>query len=60
VGGIPNFPRFQINEDLGIPLRKVTDKMLGWSDTGENVLSTATNYAYLAYTCIKFFKKIKK
>ena len=28
----------KISKDVGIPLRKVTDKMLGWLDTDETVL----------------------
>jgi hypothetical protein len=35
---IPNVPCAKAAKELGIPVRKVTDKMLGWSDTGENVL----------------------
>jgi hypothetical protein len=34
---VQNVPRTKITEDLGISLRKVTDKMLGWLDTGESV-----------------------
>jgi hypothetical protein len=29
----------KIAEELGIALRKVTGRMFGWSDTGENVLT---------------------
>jgi len=35
---VRNIPRNKITEELGIPVRKVTDKMLQWSVTGENVL----------------------
>jgi hypothetical protein len=38
VDGVFSVPRTKIAEELGIPVRKVTDKMFGWSDTGENVL----------------------
>jgi hypothetical protein len=37
VDGVPNVSRTKITEELGISVRKFTDKMLGWSDTGENV-----------------------
>jgi len=35
---VRNIPRNKITEELGIPVRKVYDKMLQWSDTGEGVL----------------------
>jgi len=38
VSGIPNIPRLKVARELGIPLRKVTDKRLGSPDTGEIVL----------------------
>jgi len=36
--GVLNAPCTKITEELGNPIRKVADKMLGWSVTGENVL----------------------
>jgi hypothetical protein len=36
--GIPNVSRNKFAEKLGIPVRKVADKMLQLSDTGGNVL----------------------
>jgi len=33
-----NFSHTKIASELVIPVRKVTDKLLGWSDTDENVL----------------------
>ena len=38
VDGVLNIPRTKMTEELGIPVRKVTDKILGESNTGENVL----------------------
>jgi hypothetical protein len=38
VDGAPNVPHTKIAEELDIPVRKVTNKMLGWSDTGDNML----------------------
>jgi len=38
VNGIPNIPQSMVTKELSIPLRKVTDKMLGSSDAGDNVL----------------------
>lgn len=35
---VRNIPRNKITEELGIPVRKVHDKMLRWSDTGESAL----------------------
>jgi hypothetical protein len=40
VEGVLNVFSNKVTEELGIPLRKVTDKMLGLSDTGENVFKT--------------------
>lgn len=36
--GVLNAPCTKIAEELDNPIRKVADKMLGWSVTGENVL----------------------
>lgn len=36
--GVLNVPCTKITEELDNPIRKVMDKMLGWSVTGENVL----------------------
>ena len=49
VGGIPNVPCMKISE-LGIAVRKVTGKMFGWSNTGENVLRLLqiTHVAYMS------------
>jgi hypothetical protein len=38
VGGISNVPCNKISEKLGTPVRKVTDILLGQTETGENVL----------------------
>jgi hypothetical protein len=38
VDGIPNALCMKIAEELGIALKKVTGRMFGWSDTGENML----------------------
>jgi hypothetical protein len=38
VGGVLNVPHTKIAEEPGISVRKVIDKMLGWSDTSKNVL----------------------
>lgn len=54
VDGVPYVPHTKVTEELGIPIGKVTDKMLWWSDTGECVLKTAANYANSAYVCNKF------
>jgi hypothetical protein len=35
---VQNVCNTKIAIDLGIPLREVTDKLLGWLDTGESVL----------------------
>jgi hypothetical protein len=35
---VQNVCNTKIAIDVGIPLREVTDKMLGWLDTGESVL----------------------
>jgi hypothetical protein len=36
--GVLNVPCTKIAEELDNPIGKVTDKVLGWSVTGENVL----------------------
>jgi hypothetical protein len=38
VNGVPNIPRIRTAEEVAIPVRKVTDKLPGQSDTNENVL----------------------
>jgi hypothetical protein len=38
VDGVPYVPHTKVTDELCIPIGKVTDKMLRWSDTGECVL----------------------
>jgi hypothetical protein len=56
---VTNVPCTKISEELDIPLRKVTDKMLGWSDTGESV-RTATDCTNSTCICDKFLKNKKR
>jgi hypothetical protein len=49
--GIANVPCFQTAGELGIPLRKVADKMLGMSDTGESVLRLQ-QVTQIQHTCV--------
>jgi hypothetical protein len=44
VSGVVNAPCNNTSKYLGIPVRKFTDKMLGWSD-----IHTAANYTRSAY-----------
>jgi hypothetical protein len=41
--GIPNVPQEKTAAEHRIPVRMVTDKVLGWSHTGENVLKSTAN-----------------
>jgi hypothetical protein len=56
---VMNVPCTKISEELDIPLRKVTDKMLGWLDTGESV-TTATGCTNSACICDKVSKNKKR
>jgi hypothetical protein len=47
-------------EDLRIPVRKVTDKTLGWSDTGENVLVRVLQFKRIQHTYEVSSQKLKK
>jgi len=51
---VRNIPRNKITE-LGIPVRKVHNKMLRWSDTGESALRLS-----LTYDCGKLQKQARK
>jgi len=46
LNGAVNVPCNNTTEYLGTPVRKFTDKMLGWSD-----IHTAPNYTSSAYIC---------
>jgi hypothetical protein len=51
VNGVPNVPCTRITEELDIPVRKVTGKVLGWSYRGESfhLPKTAADYTNSAY-----------
>jgi hypothetical protein len=62
VDGAPNVHCTKITEELRVPMRKVTDKMLGRSDRVRmceafHLPETAANYTDLAYIR-NFLKKI--
>jgi hypothetical protein len=62
IGWHTKCPLQKTTEDLGIPMRKFTDKILGWSDRvgmceAFHLPKTAANYTNLAYIC-NFLKKI--
>ena len=65
VDGVLNIHYAKIFEEQCNPMRKLGDKILGQSDTGENVLKTCTyirlaNYTNSAHLCNKFSKIIIK
>jgi PAB1-binding protein PBP1 len=55
VDGIPNVLCTEINEELGISVRKVTDRML----MGDKCVKTAANHTYLGHK-YNMFSKSKK
>jgi hypothetical protein len=58
VGKITQWNSIVISEELSIPVRKITNKMLGQSDTDKNVLRLLQT-ALIQHTHNKF-SKIKK
>jgi hypothetical protein len=58
VDGIPNVTGTKITEELGIPVRNVTNKMLGPLDTGEEELRLL-QIAQIWHTYVKSPQKNK-
>jgi hypothetical protein len=59
VDSVLNVPRTKIAEALGIPVRNITDKMLGLSDTSENVLRLL-QITQIQHTYVVSSEKYKK
>ena len=53
------FSHTKIASELVIPVRKVTDKILGWSDTDENVLRLL-KIAQILHAYLIISQKIKR
>lgn len=58
VDGIPNIAGTNITEELGIPVRNITNKMLGPSDTGQKEFRPL-KIAQIWHTCVKSSQKIQ-